>query len=250
MKENTVLTLENITTKFKNKVILQDIHMDCKKNKITAILGQSGCGKSTLLKSITHMIEEEGGSTSGTVLLEGKNTLEMSREDLRKNIGMVFQRPVMFPTSLEENLLLALSYHHQMSKEEQRKEAENYLTMVGLWEEVQDKLQMQANKLSGGQQQRLSIARCLCTKPEIIMLDEPCSSLDMKNTFLIEDLLLELKKKYSILIVTHNLAQAKRISDDVIFMDQGKIVEINRADQFFKAPQTELAKEYLSYMEY
>lgn len=251
MTDDTIaLRLENLTSGYRNKKILKDIDLSCQRNKITAILGQSGCGKSTLLKSITGLVKDEGGYISGEILLEGKKVGEIPLEDLRKSVGMVFQRPVMFPTSILENLLLPLNYHYSRSKEEQRGYALNYLEMVGLGEELKDKLQMQANKLSGGQQQRLSIARCLCTQPEIIMLDEPCSSLDMKNTKLIEELLLELKKDYTIMIVTHNIAQARRISDEIIFMDEGRIVEVNGSEEFFQGPKTDLAKEYLSYMEF
>lgn len=239
---------ENVSVYYEKKQILSNITVDIEANKITALVGQSGCGKSTFLKSINRIIEEDGGKIQGNILLDGVDYTKLSKEQLRKKIGLVLQQPVVFPYSIEKNLSYVLKYHFKLTKSECREKIEEYLKDTKLYEEVKDTLQMSAKHLSGGQQQRLAIARSLCVDPEVLLLDEPCSALDMKNTIAIEEMLLELKKKYTIVIVTHNLAQAHRIADQVIFMDHGEIVEIADNKTFFGNPGTQLAKEYIQYM--
>ncbi len=231
------------------KQVLYDISLSIEKNKITSIIGQSGCGKSTLLKSLNRIIEEENGKIDGNIHLFGKNILTMHKEKLRKAIGMVFQEPIVFPFSIEKNLTYGLDYHYSFNKKERREKVRHYLAMSGLYEEVKGDLSMPATHLSGGQKQRLAISRALSVEPEILLLDEPCSALDMKNTLLIEELLLQLKSQYTIVIVTHNLAQAKRISDHVIFMDGGRIIETAPKEKFFHAPEHPLSVQYIQYME-
>lgn len=246
--EKTILEVNNLNINFGKKKILKDINLKIRKNEITVILGQSGCGKSTLLKSLNKIVEEEGGKIEGEILLEGENINKISLQNLRKQIGLVFQNHVVFPFSIEKNLTYALEYHNNFNKSELEERKIELLKETKLYDEVKDNLNMYAGKLSGGQKQRLSIAMCMSVKPKIILLDEPCSSLDVKNTMYIEEMLVELKKEYTIVIVTHNLAQAKRIGDNVIFMDNGEIIEINNAEEFFNCPKEKLSKDYIQYM--
>lgn len=239
---------EHLNVYYGKKQILSDINVTIEENKITALVGQSGCGKSTFLKSLNRILEEDGGKIQGKILLNDIDFTKLDKESLRKKVGLVFQQPVVFPYSIQKNLSYVLNYHFRMSKKECKESIEKYLKVTKLYDEVKDSLQMSAKRLSGGQQQRLAIARSLCVKPEVLLLDEPCSALDMKNTISIEEMLLELKKQYTIVIVTHNLAQAHRIADQIIFMDHGEIVETADKETFFTNPSTQLAKEYIQYM--
>jgi phosphate transport system ATP-binding protein len=234
---------------YEKKQILYDLSLKIEKNKITSIIGQSGCGKSTLLKSFNRMIEEENGKVTGTLHLFEENILKMEKDKLRKSIGMVFQQPIVFPFSIEKNMTYGLNYHFSLTKKERQEKVCHYLSLSGLYDEVKGDLSMLAAKLSGGQKQRLAISRAISVEPEVLLLDEPCSALDMKNTLLIEELLCQLKSQYTIVIVTHNLAQAKRISDQVIFMDEGKIIETSEKEKFFADPSEPLSREYIQYME-
>ena len=239
---------EQLSVNYGKKQILSDIDVKIEENRITALVGQSGCGKSTFLKALNRILEEDGGDVQGKILLDGQDIKKMEKENLRKKIGLVFQQPIVFPYSIEKNLSYVLNYHFKLSKKECSERIERYLKAAKLYDEVKDSLQMSAKRLSGGQKQRLAIARSLCVEPEILLLDEPCSALDMKNTIAIEEMLLELKKHYTIVIVTHNLAQAHRIADQIVFMDHGRIVEATDKDTFFTNPGTELAREYIQYM--
>ncbi|MGL5436320.1 MAG: phosphate ABC transporter ATP-binding protein [Lachnospiraceae bacterium] len=241
---------EGLCAYYSRRQVLYDLHFMIPEGQITAILGQSGCGKSTLLKSINRIILEDGGRLEGKLWLGEALASQLGDETLRKRVGLVFQTPVVFPCSVAQNILYASQYHHPVPKKEQRELVERYLQMTGLYNEVKGKLDEPASRLSGGQQQRLAIARSLCTEPEVLMLDEPCSALDMKNTILIEELLLKLKQRYTIVLVTHNIAQAKRIADHIIFMDEGKIEEQREAAAFFTDPVSEKAEQYIQYMQY
>lgn len=242
------LKINNLRVGFGKIEVLSGIRMEVPKHQITCIVGQSGCGKSTLLKTINRIVEEEGGRIRGDILLEERNIMNLKVEELRKRIGLVFQQPISFPMSIERNLSYILAYHGTVQRSEQKKKVEYYLRQAKLWDEVKDKLTLYAQKLSGGQQQRLSIARCLCAEPDVLLLDEPCSALDIKNAQAMEELLLELKENYTILMVTHNLAQAKRVSDEMIFLHQGRVIEQAPNDVFFDHPVTELAKDYIAFM--
>ncbi len=233
---------------FGKKEILHGIDLAVKKKKITAIIGQSGCGKTTLLKTVNRILEDEGGYIQGKITVDGQDIMKISKEELRKRVGIVFQQPIAFPYSIEKNLTYVLKYHYNLSKEELKKRCEECLREARLYDEVKEQMSMSAAKLSGGQKQRLAIARSLCVNPELMLLDEPCSALDMKNTMAIEEMLLELKEQYTIVIVTHNLAQAQRTADDIVFMNQGKVLEITEKNQFFSEPSSELAKEQVQYM--
>ena len=227
-----MLTIEQISCGFGRQEILHDISLTIPEGKITAIVGQSGCGKTTFLKTLNRMIEEEGGFYKGKIILDGEDIKGLSTEVLRTRIGMVFQQPIAFPYSIEKNLSYVLKYHGIREAGEIERITRECLQKARLYDEIKDQLKKSAKKLSGGQKQRLAIARSLCVNPEILLLDEPCSALDMKNTIAIEETLLELKGKYTFVIVTHNLAQAKRIADQIIFMDQGRVLEVTDTKTF------------------
>lgn len=243
-----ILKTENLNVYYGKKQILKDIEYSFEKNKITAVIGASGCGKSTFLKSLNRTVEEYDGKIQGNILLHQNNILNISLENLRRSIGIVFQYPIVFPFSIYKNMTYAPVYYGEKGKENLDNIAINYLKKSGLYDEVKDNLNMPATRLSGGQQQRLAIARCLTVNPEIILLDEPCSALDIKNTAHIEKMLLELKNEYTIIVVTHNLAQAKRIADYVIYMEEGQIIETGTAENIFNNPKDYRTKEYFTYM--
>lgn len=243
-----MLTIEQISCGFGRQEILHDISLTIPEGKITAIVGQSGCGKTTFLKTLNRMIEEEGGFYKGKITLDGEDIKGLSTEVLRTRIGMVFQQPIAFPYSIEKNLSYVLKYHGIREAGEIERITRECLQKARLYDEVKDQMKKSAKKLSGGQKQRLAIARSLCVNPEILLLDEPCSALDMKNTIAIEETLLELKGKYTFVIVTHNLAQAKRIADQIIFMDQGRVLEVTDTKTFFENPSSEPAREQIQYM--
>lgn len=211
-----IIEVKDLTVSYGNKKVLKNFSMNIEKNKITAITGPSGCGKSTLLSVLNLMIEDNGGKFQGEILFKGKDIHSYKKEDIRKMIGMVFQKPTPFPFSIYKNLTYAPVYYGIKDKKQLDHIVENTLKKAGLYEEVKDDLNMKATKLSGGQQQRLCIARALSVEPEVLLLDEPCSSLDLKNTLKIEETLVNFSKDYTIVIVTHNLEQAERISDVII----------------------------------
>ena len=246
MAENILLHTEHLSKKFGEQFILKDISLDVKKSEVVVIIGPSGCGKSTFLRCINGLEPLSGGK----VELDGQNISDgsVSRAAICQRIGMVFQQPIAFPHSIEKNLTYVLKYYGIRDKKVLSEKVEESLKKAKLYEEVKDQLKKSALKLSGGQKQRLAIARSLCVNPEILLLDEPCSALDMKNTIAIEETLMELKGQYTFVIVTHNLGQAKRIADQIIFMDQGKILEVTDKGTFFDSPATELAREQIQYM--
>lgn len=227
-------------------MVLKNVNIPIRKNRITSIIGPSGCGKSTFLKSLNHMIkEEEEAKTQGEILFKGKNINEIDVEKLRKDIGIVFQTPAPFPFSIYKNMIYAPIYYGIKDKTVLDNLVREKLEAAGLYEEVKDDIKKSALKLSGGQQQRLCIARSLSAEPEVILLDEPCSALDVQNTSKIEEMLLKLKEKYTIVIVTHNLFQAKRISDYTGFFFQGELVEFDRTDKIFASPNDERTRKYI-----
>ncbi|MDD7362663.1 MAG: ATP-binding cassette domain-containing protein [Peptoniphilus sp.] len=243
-----MIKIKNMYAGYGKKDVLRDIRLDIAENEVVAVVGQSGCGKSTLLKTINRMIEEERGYYRGTVEYGGKDIRTMSKEALRKTIGMVFQEPIAFPVSIYDNITYVLKYHGMRDKRALDATITHLLERVGLYDEVAEKLDDKADHLSGGQKQRLAIARCLSAEPEVILLDEPCSALDLKNTVAIEEMLLELRGAYTLVIVTHNLAQARRIADRIVLMDRGEIVEVADKERFFTNPKSALAEELIRYM--
>ncbi len=246
--EDIKLSAHSFNMYFGKKQILKNINIDFPKNQVTSLIGPSGCGKSTLLRSFNRMHDlSPDARIEGILKLEELNIYDknVSVTEIRKRIGMVFQKPNPLPKSIYENLAYALKIH-DFPKAEIPGLIEKALKESYLWEEVKDELKKPAVKLSGGQQQRLCIARTVVLRPEVILMDEPCSALDPISTRKIEDLILSLKKDYTIVIVTHNMQQAKRISDKVAFMYLGELVEFDTCDNIFKHPQQELTKNYIS----
>ena len=242
---NNILKLINVNVFYDDKKILDNINIEFEKNKITSIIGPSGCGKTTLLKTINKIILEENNSRIiGNIEFDGVDTDNIPIEILRKNIGMVFQNPTPFPLSIYKNISYALKYYGYNKKYLEKKTID-ILKTVNLYDEVKDKLNTSALKLSGGQKQRLCLARSLSVEPDILLLDEPCSSLDIVNSEKIEETLIELKEKYTIIIVTHNINQAKKISDNAIFMYNGKIIESGKTEDMFSNPKNPITKNYI-----
>ncbi len=243
------IEIRNLNAWFGNKQVLFDINLKIPKNSITAIMGPSGCGKTTLLKCINRLNDlNEDFRMSGEIIIDGKNIYDSDVDVtmLRKKVGMVFQRPNPFPMSIFDNIAFGLKIHGVKDKKEIRRIVEESLKKVALWDEVKDRLKDNALKLSGGQQQRLCIARVLALNPEIILLDEPTSALDPISARKIEDLLIELKKNYTIVIVTHNVQQAARISDFVAFLYLGKLIEFGVTEEVFKRPKNELTEKFIA----
>lgn len=243
-----MLKIQNLSAGYSDKNILHNINLDIDNNKIIAIVGQSGCGKSTLLKCINKIIYEEQGYIKGEILYNDCNLLSMNNEELRKMVGMVFQNPIAFPVSIKDNLKIVLDYHYNLSKDEANKYIKEALNKVGLYDDLKDRQSESAEKLSGGQLQRLAIARSLCANPQILLLDEPCSALDIASTIEIENLLLELKEEYLIIVVTHNLEQAERIADNIVYINDGRVIEYKEKKDFFDHPDSKEVQQLIEYM--
>ena len=248
--KDPVLSIRNLYVAYdKGKYAVKNVSADIKRNSVTAIMGPSGCGKSTLLRAINRMHElYENIETKGNIILNGKDIFSMPTIELRKMAGMVFQRPNPFPTmSIYDNVIAGYKLNGIRMKRSQRDEiVERSLRDVTLWDEVKDTLYKKGTFLSGGQQQRLCIARALAFDPEVILLDEPTSALDPVATAKIEDLLVKLKENYSIIMVTHNMSQAARISDYSMFMYLGELVEYGKTKDMFTKPKDRRTEEYLT----
>ena len=227
---------------------LKGINMDIEKNEITAFIGPSGCGKSTLLKTLNRMNDlEENVRITGNVIFDGKNAYtEMNRIALRYRVGMVFQQPNPFPKSVYDNIAYGPRLQGITSSSELDEIVETSLKQAAIWDEVKDRLKKSALGLSGGQQQRLCIARTLATKPDVILMDEPTSALDPISTYKIEELTMELKENYTIVIVTHNLQQASRIADKTAFFFLGDLIEYNDTEELFTRPAVQKTEEYIT----
>jgi phosphate transport system ATP-binding protein len=228
---------------------LIDVNVAFKEKQITAIIGPSGCGKSTLLRAFNRMNDLiEGVRTSGEILVEGKNILNGSTDLvwLRKKVGMVFQRPNPFPLSIYENIAFGLKIHESMNRYAIEEMVEKSLKQVGLWQELKDKLKHSALDLSLEQRQRLCIARLVAVKPKILLMDEPCSALDPQSTARIEELMRELKNNYTIIIVTHNMQQAARVSDETGFMLLGELIEFGNTQDIFTKPKDKRTEDYIT----
>ncbi len=249
MNDDLVLEIENLSLWYGEKQALFDIGMPVMRNGITALIGPSGCGKSTLLRCMNRMNDLIGGCRiEGAIRYRGNDLYSANADvnSLRKNIGMIFQRPNPFPRSIRENIAYGPRLHGIDRKEALDEIVERTLRQAALWDEVEDRLNANALSLSGGQQQRLCIARALSVDPEIILMDEPTSALDPIATAKIEELCLELKKRYSVVIVTHNMQQARRISDFTGFMYMGRMVEFDRTEIIFGSPHKEETGRYVS----
>jgi len=226
-------------------------HVSCslRSNVITAIIGPSGCGKSTLIKSFNRLNDlVEGARTTGAVLLDGEDVYAngFNVVELRRRVGMVFQKPNPFPKSIYDNVAYGPRIHGTKAKAELDPIVETSLKQAALWDEVSDRLTASAFDLSGGQQQRLCIARALAVQPEILLMDEPCSALDPLATARIEQLMVDLKREYTVVIVTHNMQQAARVSDFTAFLYLGELIEYGPTRQVFERPTAELTENYLT----
>lgn len=250
IKDTAILTVENLSIAYdSDKFAVKNVSAKIKKNAITAIMGPSGCGKTTLLRAINRMHELYSNiTTSGKIKLYDEDIHEMSTIRLRRKVGMVFQRPNPFPTlSIYENVLAGYKLNGISLKRPERDEiVESSLRNVALWDEVKGSLHKKGNFLSGGQQQRLCIARTLAFQPDVILLDEPTSALDPIATSKIEDLLINLKEKYTIVLVTHNMSQAARISDNAMYMYLGELVEYDATNIMFTHPHDPRTEAYLT----
>jgi phosphate transport system ATP-binding protein len=248
--EDPVLKVRNLSVSYEaGKNAVSGINTDIARKSITAIMGPSGCGKSTLLRAFNRMHELYPGiKTEGDIYLNGGEIHSMPAMELRRKIGMVFQRPNPFPTmSIFDNVIAGYILGGIKLKRSEREEiVEKALRNVTLWEEVRDSLHKKGSFLSGGQQQRLCIARTIAFNPEVLLLDEPTSALDPVSTAKIEDLLVDLKKDYSILLVTHNMSQAARISDNSAFMYLGELIEYEKTDTMFTNPRDPRTEGYLT----
>lgn len=244
------LDTKNLNVYINGAQILKDVNVSIPKGKITCIIGPSGCGKSTLLRTFNRLNDRvEGLKMNGEVNLGDNNILEASSSKLsevRRNIGLVPQRPCPLPMSIYDNVAYGCRIHGIRNKKKLDSIVEHYLKAVGLWEEVKDRLKSPASKLSGGQQQRLCLARSLAVEPSYLLADESTSSLDPISSKKVEQLFTELKKDYSIVMVTHTLRQALRIADHVIFMYLGEVIEEGSAEEVFHHPKHELTQEYLN----
>lgn len=227
---------------------LKDISVEVEEHSITALIGPSGCGKSTYLRTLNRMNDLIAGTrVEGEIIINNQNIYSPSVDvtELRKNVGMVFQKPTPFPKSIFENVAYGLRVNGVRNKEQIRATVEKSLKQAALWDEVKDKLSKSAIGLSGGQQQRLCIARTVAVEPDVILMDEPTSALDPISAAQIEDLILSLKDRFTILIVTHNMQQAVRVSDKTAFFFLGEIEEYAQTDQLFNNPQSEKTKRYI-----
>ncbi len=232
-----------------NNHVLKNINLQIYKNKITALIGPSGCGKTTLLRCLNRIHDlYPGNRYEGEIIFEGRNILSKDIDliELRSKIGMVFQKPTPFPMSIFDNVAYGLKLKGIKKKDELRERVEKALRESALWDEVKDKLNQSALGLSGGQQQRLCIARAIAVEPQVLLFDEPTSALDPISTAKIEDLIVQLKEKITIVIVTHNMQQAARISDYTAFMYLGELIEFGPTEKIFTNPEKKLTEDYVT----
>ncbi len=242
------LTISNMELYYGDFKALKGINLNIQANEITAFIGPSGCGKSTLLKSLNRMNDlVEGCRITGSILLDGEDIYgDMDINLLRKRVGMVFQKPNPFPMSVYDNIAYGPRTHGIHSKAQLDDIVEKSLRDAAIWDELKDRLKKSALGLSGGQQQRLCIARALAVQPEVLLMDEPTSALDPISTSKIEDLAVELKKDYTIVMVTHNMQQAARISDKTAFFLLGEVIEFSETEQIFSMPKNKKTEDYIT----
>lgn len=241
-------TVENLDLHYGDFKALKNINLNIAPNEITAFIGPSGCGKSTLLKSMNRMNDlVEGCKITGKMLLDNEDIYgDMDTNLLRKRVGMVFQKPNPFPMSIYDNIAYGPRTHGIRSRVKLDEIVEKSLRGAAIWDEVKDKLKKSALAMSGGQQQRLCIARALAVEPEVLLMDEPTSALDPISTSKIEDLAMELKKKYTIVMVTHNMQQAVRISDKTAFFLLGEVIEYDKTEKLFSMPSNKKTEDYIT----
>lgn len=243
------ITVKNMNLHYGDFHALKNINLNMEEKKITAFIGPSGCGKSTLLKSLNRMNDlVDGCRIEGEICLDGENIYDkrMDVNLLRKRVGMVFQKPNPFPMSIYDNIAYGPRTHGIRNRAKLDEIVERSLRQAAIWDEVKDRLKKSALGMSGGQQQRLCIARALAVQPEVLLMDEPTSALDPISTGKIEDLAMELKKQYTIVIVTHNMQQASRISDQTAFFLLGEVIEMCDTDRMFSAPSDQRTEDYIT----
>ena len=248
--KKTHVSTSNFHAWFGDQHVLNGVNLNIESKKITCVLGPSGSGKSTLLRSINRINDDINTfRTEGDILLNQQSIYNTETDicQLRTKVGMVFQSPCVFPVSIKENVLFGIQHHQKLSKNEKADLTEELLKSVSLWSEVSHRLNDKASSLSVGQQQRLCIARSLAINPEVLLMDEPTSSLDPVSTKAIEKLTIQLKKQLTIIFVTHNIQQAKRIADHVVFLKNGLVVEQKPSEAFFNDAQNEDTKEFLAH---
>ncbi len=249
MMSNTKIVVKGLNLFYGDNHALKDINMNIRENAITALIGPSGCGKSTFLKTLNRMNDLVAGvRIEGSVLLDDEDIYapKVDTTLLRKKVGMVFQQPNPFPMSIYDNIAYGPRIHGIKNKQKLDEIVERSLRGAAIFDEVKDRLKKSALGLSGGQQQRICIARALAVEPEVLLMDEPTSALDPISTSKIEDLMEDLKKKYTVVIVTHNMQQAARVSDDTAFFLVGNMVEFGLTDRIFSAPQDKRTEDYIS----
>lgn len=243
-----IIKIEDLNFYYGDFKALSDINMNIEKNAVTSFIGPSGCGKSTLLRTLNRMNDLiDDSKLEGKICFEDKNVYsEYDVIELRKRIGMVFQKPNPFPMSIYDNIVYGVKLHYKKTRSELDEIVERSLKGAALWDEVKDRLKKNALDLSGGQQQRLCIARAIAIEPEVILMDEPTSALDPIATAKVEDLIIRLKEKYSIIIVTHSMHQAARISDYTGFFLMGKLVEFDKTKSIFANPKNSKTEDYIT----
>jgi phosphate transport system ATP-binding protein len=240
------ISVNNLNFFYGQSQALSNINLHIPRNEITAIIGPSGCGKTTFIRTLNLMYTLYPDQyMTGDILIDAENILSIDLHHLRKRIGMVFQKPTSFPMSIFENIAYGIKLHERLPKKALIERVQWALTETGLWDEVKDKLEDSGLSLSGGQQQRLCIARTIAIKPEVILFDEPTSALDPKSTQKIESLIKQLKNHYTLVIVTHNMQQASRVSDNTAFFYLGRLIEMDKTSTMFSNPKNEKTQEYL-----
>jgi phosphate transport system ATP-binding protein len=243
------IMIENLDFYYGSNRALKNVTLNLPERRVTGMIGPSGCGKSTLLRVLNRMYDlYPGQRATGTVIMDGTNIIapDVDLNRLRSQVGMVFQKPTPFPMSIYDNIVFGVRLHERLSKTQMEERVEWSLTRAALWAEVKDRLHTNAVGLSGGQQQRLCIARSIAVRPEVILLDEPTSALDPISTLKVEELIDELKRDFTIAIVTHNMQQAARVADQVAFFYLGEMVEVGPAAQIFTAPTQRRTQEYIT----
>ena len=244
---NPIITVNDLNLWYGQTQALKNISLEIPEKSITALIGPSGCGKSTFLKTLNRMNDLISGvKITGEVLYHGENIFESEVNNLRKEVGMVFQKPNPFPMSIYDNIAYGPRTHGIRNKAQLDEIVEKALRGAAIWDEVKDRLKKNALGMSGGQQQRLCIARALAVEPEVLLMDEPTSALDPISTSRIEDLAMELKEKYTIVIVTHNMQQAVRISDQTAFFLLGDLVEYGSTEEMFSQPRDKRTEDYIT----
>ena len=246
---NPKIVLKDLNFHYGQYQALKSVNLSIPEKKVTAFIGPSGCGKSTLLRTFNRMYElYPKQKATGEIILDGENILDAQQDlnRLRAKVGMVFQKPTPFPMSIFDNVTFGVKLYETLSKRDMADRVEWALRKAALWNEVKDKLKQNGNSLSGGQQQRLCIARAIAVKPEVVLLDEPASALDPISTAHIEELIHELKQDYTIIIVTHNMQQAARVSDYTAYMYLGELIEFGNTDMIFTTPKKTATEDYIT----